>query len=741
MLYFTNIRQAQTEMHLKEGRGTVMPKRRRKKRPMPEDAIFALDIGTRTIIGLVGLQQGQNFAIKAAEVLAHESRAMMDGQIHDISKVASGVSEVKERLEQKVGYSLDKVSVAAAGRVLKTCRVKVERELEEGKEIDSHLVGAMEMEAIQKAQMQIDDMPDTHGIDQYYCVGHSVVNYYLNDYAISSLTGHKGQKAGVEVIATFLPQMVVESLYTVMERAGLEVTYLTLEPIAALNVAIPRELRLLNLALVDVGAGTSDIAVTKSGTIVAYDMAPVAGDEITEAIAQNFLVDFNTAENIKLALSTGVNDIHFTDVLDNQVTVKPEDIANAIRPVVEQLAETIAQRILTCNGGKAPNAIFLVGGGSQTPGLCETVADKIGLPRERVAVRNRSIAKNIVVEGEMPSGPESITPLGILVTTGLHRGTDFYSVTVNGQPIKVFNSSKMRVADILALAGFNPEQLICKSGKRLRFFLNGESRTLAGGMGRPAQIMVNGNQESLTAAVSPGDSLTVIPAERGEDARAVCADLLKEFPPVTLRFNGETHIIPPQIRINGEPADAGTLIKDGDHVDINISCSISDITRRFGIDAAQYVLEVNGKDVDASYRFRGGEIVECRRKAMTNPEPQFAPEPVSQPEPEPEFQPEPEPETVLANLTGTQDQAALNAMRDSHALSAASGDEIEVTVNGRRIILPAKQGGAIFIDVFNHIDLDLSRQKGTIVLKLNGRDAGYTDVLHEGDVIEIYWRE
>ena len=69
--------------------------------------------------------------------------------------------------------------------------------------------------------------------------------------------------------------MVVESLYTVMERAGMEVTCLTLEPIAALNVAIPKELRLLNLALVDVGAGTSDIAITKSGTIIAYDMAPL----------------------------------------------------------------------------------------------------------------------------------------------------------------------------------------------------------------------------------------------------------------------------------------------------------------------------------------------------------------------------------------------------------------------------------------------------------------------------------
>jgi len=365
---------------------------------MPEDAIFVLDIGTRKIAGLFGIQKGGSFVVRAAEVLEHEGRAMVDGQIHDISMVVAEVSRVRDILEQRTGYSLDKVSVAAAGRVLKTCRIKVERELEEGREIDSHLVGAMEMEAIQRAQMQIDDSPSGNETGRYYCVGYSVVNYYLNDYIISTLPGHKGQKAGVEVIATFLPEMVVDSLYTVMERAGIEVTYLTLEPIAALNVAIPNELRLLNLALVDVGAGTSDIAVTKSGTVIAYDMAPIAGDEITEAIAHNFLVDFNAAERIKLDLGAGKTDKQFTDVLGNQVAILPEDVSNAIRPVVDQLAETITERILGCNGGKAPNAIFLVGGGSQTPGLSDAIAERIGLPRERVAVRDRSIARNVVIE-------------------------------------------------------------------------------------------------------------------------------------------------------------------------------------------------------------------------------------------------------------------------------------------------------------------------------------------------------
>ena len=67
---------------------------------------------------------------------------------------------------------------------------------------------------------------------------------------------------------------------------------LTLEPIAAINVLIPPSMRRLNVALVDIGAGTSDIAITDAGTVIAYGMVPIAGDEVTEAISDHYLLDF-----------------------------------------------------------------------------------------------------------------------------------------------------------------------------------------------------------------------------------------------------------------------------------------------------------------------------------------------------------------------------------------------------------------------------------------------------------------
>ena len=92
--------------------------------------------------------------------------------------------------------------------------------------------------------------------------------------------------------------MLLMALYSAVELAGLKVANMTLEPIAAIRVAIPEKFRLLNIAMIDVGAGTSDISITNDGSIVAFGMIPCAGDSLTEMIARKCLIDFATAEEV-----------------------------------------------------------------------------------------------------------------------------------------------------------------------------------------------------------------------------------------------------------------------------------------------------------------------------------------------------------------------------------------------------------------------------------------------------------
>ena len=283
------------------------PKFRRGRRKInyKEDGrekIFALDIGTRSVIGIVAEQDDDGqLNIIATYRLEHTSRAMLDGQIHDVPQVAEVIIRVKNHLAEKVG-ELKNAAIAAAGRALYT--MTGEASIEVNGVVTDEIQTGLSFSAIQQAQAQLTAEKK---IDAkiYYCVGFSTIYYELDGIKLKSLVGQRGNVAKTKVIATFLPRQVVDSMQVALNYASLDVRALTLEPIAAISVLVPPSMRHLNIALVDIGAGTSDVAITKNGSVIAYGMVPLAGDEVTEAISQKFLLDFNVAEEIKRKAANG----------------------------------------------------------------------------------------------------------------------------------------------------------------------------------------------------------------------------------------------------------------------------------------------------------------------------------------------------------------------------------------------------------------------------------------------------
>ncbi len=698
----------------------------------PDDVIFSLDIGTRTVVGIVGVPGDDKFKVIGVEVYEHKSRAMLDGQIHDIKQVAEVVKEVKEKLEDKLGFKLTQVAIAAAGRVLKTSEVKVERSIETGKEIDQDLVSSIEVEGIQLAQLKLDEQMANDEKTEYYCVGYSVTNYYLNDYVISSLLGHKGKKIGADILATFLPHMVVDSLYTVMDMVGLEVISLTLEPIAAINVTIPKDLRLLNLALVDIGAGTSDIALTRDGSVVAYAMAPIAGDEITEKIAHHYLVDFNTGEKIKIALSDKKDSITFTDILGVKQTVSKESVSETIKSAVNHLADTISQRILEYNH-KAPNAVFLIGGGSQIPGLTEKISECLKIAKERVVVRGRDIIQNIKFSGKKLSGPEAITPFGIAVTALMQRGQDFLSVTVNDKKIRLFNSKELKVADALVLTGFNPEQLIGRSGKNITYKLNEVEKTVRGGYGKPAEIYINGQVASVDSKLNPGDSITIVPAEDGKDAEVKVLDLVDFEDNKKIILNGSVADVDTKVYINGKLVTPEHNVCDGDVVQISEIKTLSDLVNLYEIDMNHFRILVNNQDVEDDYLLRDQDNIEVMKRINEDDLYIDSPSDFEEAELEEETVEEIVDEIETAEALVKEESEVEKISTPSNQLFPG------VVVNGETVFLNGNKSEYIFVDIFNFIDFDLSKPKGSIRLKLNGKEAEYMDTIQDGDVIDIYW--
>lgn len=534
-------------------------------RVFEQPLVFGLDIGTRNVVGTVGYRRENEFIVVAQQIVEHETRAMLDGQIHDIGRVSRAIGKVREDLEEQCGQPLKEVCIAAAGRVLKTVTVNIEHEFQEETVVTGEDIHTLDLMGIEKAQGILKELNDTNY--KFYCVGYSVVKYYLNDELFSSLESHKADKISEDLIVTFLPEDVVDGLYAAVAQAGLTVTNLTLEPIAAINIAIPENFRLLNIALVDIGAGTSDISVTKDGSIIAYGMIPLAGDEITELIVQHYLVDFKTAEFIKLQSGTE-EEITYKDIMMIEHTIPSTEVWELTEPVVDKMTTEVAEKIKELNGNQTVSATFVVGGGGKIHGYTDLLAEKLELPKERVALRGEEVLQEVIFEQkEIKKDPLLVTPVGICLNYYDQRNS-FIMVRFNGERIKLYDNNKLTIVDAAIQAGFPNEDLFPKRGKELQFVVDGVTRVVRGEPGDSAAVYMNERPAGINTPLEPNSEIIIEPSTKGASA-ACTLEELDEYTSVSVLFvvNGRIIRCPKFLEVNGSLELPSYQIRDGDHIE------------------------------------------------------------------------------------------------------------------------------------------------------------------------------
>ena len=581
-----------TRKRVRKNKPKTTPQKRQRRSIENKQLLFSLDIGTRSVIGIVAEKKDNEIKIIATYRQEHKTRAMLDGQIHDVPEVAAVLENVKKELEKKAG-PIKTVAVAAAGRALYTMTADVEQELSGTITLEQEQ--SLEFAGVQAAQQKLALSNTIDDPTLYYCVGYSTVKFTLDGTQLKSLVGQRGKLAAATVIATFLPRQVIDSMQSALQSAHLEMKALTLEPIAAINVLIPPTMRHLNLVLVDIGAGTSDVAITKDGSVIAYGMVPQAGDEITEAISQKYLLDFNVAEKIKRELTSGKEEtIHFQDILTMEYDLKPQEILDAIQTNIANLADAIARQILTLNG-EAPQAVLLVGGGSLTPKLPEFVAEALSLPLPRVAVRHPEKIDGIVDIPEELQAPDAVTPLGILKVASLNT-LHFLTVFVNDKEFSLFNFRDLTVSDALLASGLHLKKLNGKPGLGIMVTINGETRSIRGTLGTPAELSLNAEPAALDTPIQNGSRIHVLPGKDGMTPQPILREYVTLPPAKTIYINGESFLLSPLCTINGEPADLTSTLKDNDEVICRERINAGEILRSAGYEPAgrKFSYQLNG---------------------------------------------------------------------------------------------------------------------------------------------------
>lgn len=696
--------------------------------------VFGLDIGTRNVVGTVGYRtEDGSFIVEAQYMKQHETRSMLDGQIHDIGRVARTIMAVKKELEGQIDKPLTEVCIAAAGRVLKTVTTHVEYEYAEESVVTGEDIHTLDLLGVESAQNILKDKNDTKY--KFYCVGYSVVKYYLNDEVYISIEDHKAEKIGEDIIVTFLPEDVVDGLYSAVGQAGLTVANMTLEPIAAINVAIPENFRMLNIALVDVGAGTSDISITREGSIIAYGMIPYAGDELTELIVQQYLVDFKTAEAMKMA-STSEEQVTYEDIMSISHTIPSEEIWELLAPTVERITGEVSQKIKELNGDKTVSACFVVGGGGKVHGFTEKLAEKLELPNERVALRGEEVLKEVTFQQEnIKKDPLLVTPIGICLNY-YEQKNNFIMVRFNGERLKLYDNNRLTIVDAALQAGFPNDELFPRRGVPINFTVNGSTRIARGEAGEAAIVTMNGEPANINTPLVPNSEITIEPSTAGANA-VYTVGQLPEYRESTISFiiNGRTVTCPKFVEVNGILESEYYEIKEGDVIETRNFYTVGQVAEFMDvtIDPDHEILVNNRVASTDTLVYENFSIdwtvlsfgVASKEENLYNATEEGT---------------DSVPENVGDSMESAE--ASLSPEKSGETEQKPSKNTIcVVTVNGETVELIGKES-YIFVDIFDRITFDLNAGHGrAIVTMVNGMTAEFSQPLHDGDRVEVYWKE
>ncbi|MDO5292450.1 MAG: pilus assembly protein PilM [bacterium] len=689
----------------------------------PNQYVFGLDIGTRSIVGTVGYKNRENrFQVVAQVAKEHETRAMLDGQIHNIEAVSQTIREVKQALENKLGFELKDVCIAAAGRVLKTVTVTAEYAFETEQTITKEMVHSLELLGIEQAYDKLKaESTDTFN---YYCVGYTVVKSYLNDFLMLSLEEHKGSKISADILATFLPEEVIDGLYKAVEKADLQVVNLTLEPIAAMEVAIPENIRLLNLALVDVGAGTSDISVTKDGSIIAFGMIPFAGDEITENIAKQYLVDFNAAEKIKQACLNS-EEITYTDILGFTHELKSQDVVEGVKTIVEQITKRIADRIIELNGDKPVSAVFVVGGGGKLPTFVPSLARHLGLPEERVALRGKEVLLSVdFLDETMEKDSTLVTPVGICLNY-YEKRNNFVYVTVNGEIVKLYDNNRLTVLDAAMSIGISTMDLFPRRGKSLEFTLNGEPKSIKGFLGEAAVITVNKKEANMTTAITSHDVVEIKSSTPGLDAVYQVKDIAGAKQKLTFLVNGIEMKCPSLIQVNKQVVTNDYTIQEGDDVKVLSYYTLQKLLAFIDV-AYNASMKINGSPAELTTRIYDDDELSFSYDEI---------EPYQEIEVNEDEAAKEETELELKSIETAPEEII------SIAIESSGSKAITLEVNGQMVRVKGKESYTV-VDLLDVIDFDttLAMDK-TLVITVNELEGDFFTPIHANDIVNLSWNE
>lgn len=339
--------------------------------------IVGLDIGTSKVVAVVGEVDVEG-VIEVVGIGSHPSRGMKKGVVVDIESTVNAIQRAVEEAELMAGCQIHSVYVGIAGSHIRS--------------MNSHgIVAIKEGEVVQADVERVLDAAQAVAIPADQKVLHVLPQEYLidNQGGIKEPLGMSGVRLEAKVHLVTCAVNAAQNIEKCIQRCGLEVDGIILEQLASSFSVITADERDLGVCIVDIGGGTSDIAIFTDGAIRHTGVIPIAGDQVTNDIAMALRTPTQHAEEIKIRYACALTQLAGADETIKVPSVgdrPPRDLsrqslAEVVEPRYDELF-TLIQAEIRRSGYEEliPAGVVLTGGTSKMEGAMELAEEIFHMP-------------------------------------------------------------------------------------------------------------------------------------------------------------------------------------------------------------------------------------------------------------------------------------------------------------------------------------------------------------------------
>lgn len=345
---------------------------------MSGQIISALDIGTSKVIALIGeVNDGETTIIGLGQA---ESRGLRAGMVTNIDATAQAIERAMSEAERMADCKINSVTTGISGNHIRSLNSQGVVKIKDGE------VNKQDIERAKETAKAVNIAPDHH-------ILHTVVQEYIidNQPGVREPIGMSGVRLDTRVHIITGAITALQNIQKCIARCNLRVDEIMLQPLASASAVLTEDEKELGVCVIDIGGGTTDLAVYTNGAIRHTAVIPVAGDLITRDLAQALRTPYHAAERIKIYHGAAI--VNENDYPDEMVEVPsvgdrlPRQIsrrvlASVIGPRVEEILELslIELRRSGFSEDTLTSGIVLTGGASLLAGVVELAEEIFGLP-------------------------------------------------------------------------------------------------------------------------------------------------------------------------------------------------------------------------------------------------------------------------------------------------------------------------------------------------------------------------